>query len=132
MNRRSLLHNLLGWLVAIPFASKLFAKQVDALQWKHLAITTRDVEEGLGFDGAMVMILEDLTKAANHAIESARNTSEPLALIEFSWRRIRQKRGEHLFSRMIAVRGDVRLGSLNKMPNGMVKLDRLEDCDADG
>lgn len=122
MNRRSLMQKLfVGLAFLLPV--KLFARK--EAQWKHLAIPTRDVEEQMSFDGAMIRILEDLTVCANRAIEEARYGSEPLARMEFSWRRILVDGRDSCFARFLAIKGDVSLGSLDKTPNGEIKFTRF-------
>lgn len=123
MNRRSLIQKLLGAL-ALFIPVKLFAKK--EAHWRHTAINTTDVSEYMSMDGAMIKVLEDLTVCANRAIEEARSSNEPLARIEFAWRRIRVDGRECIFARMLAIRGDKSLGSLNEIPSGSVKFTSLK------
>lgn len=119
MNRRSLIRKVFGAL-ALFLPVKLFAQK--EARWKHLAINTKDVSEHPSFDGAMTQILEDLTICANRAIGEARNSNEPLARMDFAWRRIRFDNKECCFARFIAIKGDKSLGPLHQMPNEAVQF----------
>jgi hypothetical protein len=115
LNRRNLIVKLIG-AVAVLFGIKIATKPA----WKYLAVCTRDIPDHLAFDAGMEHILQDLTAAANAAIMKARTSGEPLARMEFAWRRIRTGNRESCFARMIAVNGDSTLGALEQTQRGMV------------